>query len=82
MNFKNEYKKETGLDYYDTINGEYNKEYIRWLENKIEQLTIHSVVKPFYCVDYCKSKGSVNKCDNQCTGCWQVEKRRKQNKQQ
>ena len=51
----------------------------RYLKEHLQkQLTIHSVVKPFYCVDNCKSKGSVNKCDNQCTGCWQVEKRSKQ----
>ena len=49
------------------------------LANKIvKKLIIPIVVKPFYCVDNCKSKGSVNKCDNQCTGCWQVEKRSKQ----
>ena len=45
---------------------------------KAENLSIHNVVKSFYCVDNCKSKGRVEKCDNQCTGCWQVEKRSKQ----
>ena len=49
-----------------------------WREEKKLALTLYDVVKSFYCVDNCKSKASVDKCDNQCTGCWQVEKRSKQ----
>lgn len=44
--------------------------------NPKKQLKLYGVVKSFYCIDYEKSNGKVCKCNNQCTGCWQVEKQK------
>ena len=78
-------REEIRMQFFTENNGAYwtnsqeepDIDYVHWLEDKlINKLTIPVVVEPFYCF-YDKNK-KVGKCDNQCTGCWQVEKRSKQ----
>jgi len=39
-----------------------------------QQLLQTDVIEPFYCIDNLKSNRAVKKCDNQCTGCWKIQK--------
>lgn len=44
MDIQEKFKEETGIYAYDTDNQKYKREYIIWLENHIEQLTLTDVV--------------------------------------
>lgn len=71
-----EYREETGYDvgvYCEDNNWYFHQHYVEWLEQKIEALSQHDVIKnevavcePHGCLDY--SQG-YDRCEKQCDRC-------------